>query len=118
MMRAIRVCLIALLTGWSGLGWAATEQFQSRTPHRKPPQGKSIDELPKDALDVAFAWTEPIKQVARETRRFDPISGLWFGLIEGSVKTVERTVNVFLPKEKGRPDPEFKSGKALIRYQF
>ena len=37
---------------------------------------KPIEELPKDVWRLAFLWTEPLQQAARETRRLDPISGL------------------------------------------
>ena len=79
---------------------------------------KSLGELPKDMWDLAFVWTEPIKQAAKEARRSDPLSGLWFGILEGSVKSVERTANFFLPADEQRPGPQDKSGKALLRYTF
>ena len=79
---------------------------------------KPIQQLPKDIWDLAWAWTEPIKYVAKETRRFDPVSGVWFGLVEGSVKSVERTAAFFLPDEKDQSGPEVKSGKLLYRYSF
>ena len=79
---------------------------------------KSITELPKDIWNLVFVWTEPIKEAARESRRFDPVSGVWFGLLEGSVKSVERTAELFLSGDKDHPGAEYKSGKALLRYTF
>ena len=80
---------------------------------------RPLEQLPKDAWDLAFVWTEPVKQVAHESRRFDPISGLWFGLLEGSIKSVERTAEFFFPPETpapaGRPEPH---NKPLLRYTF
>ena len=61
---------------------------------------------------------EPVKQVARETRRFDPISGLWFGLLEGSIKSVERTVNLVVQPDEEPSGPQRKSGKPILRYSF
>lgn len=67
---------------------------------------KSIEELPKDVRDAAFVWTEPLKSVAERSRQFDPVSGLWFGLLDGTVKSVERTVRIFVPREGGEaPEP-------------
>ena len=83
---------------------------------------KPIEELPKDALDLAFVWTEPIKQAAEESRRFDPISGVWFGLLEGSVKAVERTAGLVLLSsgvEEGAPSKSpSRTDNALLRYSF
>ena len=79
---------------------------------------KSIEELPKDVWTLAFMWTEPIKGVVRESRRFDPVSGLWFGLLEGSISSVERTADILLPGDEEHPGREPKSGKALLRYSF
>ena len=79
---------------------------------------KSIEELPKDIWDLAFVWTEPIKGVVRESRRFDPVSGLWFGLLKGSISSVERTANLFLPGDEKPHGTEPKSGKVLLRYSF
>ncbi|MBI1992565.1 MAG: hypothetical protein HYS71_04960 [Candidatus Omnitrophica bacterium] len=79
---------------------------------------KSLGELPKDVWDLAFVWTEPIKQAAKEARRFDPVSGTWFGILEGSVKSVERAADFFLPGDEQHPGLQYKSGKALLRYTF
>ncbi len=79
---------------------------------------KSIEELPQDVWTLAFMWTEPIKGVVRESRRFDPVSGLWFGLLEGSITSVERTANFFLPSEETQQGTNQKSGKPLLRYSF
>jgi hypothetical protein len=84
---------------------------------------KSLEQLPKDVWELAFVWTEPIKAVARETRRFDPVSGLWFGLVEGTVKSFERATEFFLsPLEESDVSPEqgrsSGRGKALWRYTF
>ena len=79
---------------------------------------RGIEELPKDVWNLAFVWTEPVKEVARESRRFDPVSGLWFGLLEGSIKSVERTTDFFFPADEQQPGTELKSGKPLLRYSF
>ena len=77
-----------------------------------------LTELPGDVWDLAFAWTEPIKQAAKYSRTFDPVSGIWFGLLDGSVKSVERAAQFIRLDDKERTGPETKSGKALIRYSF
>lgn len=67
---------------------------------------KSIEELPKDVRDAAFIWTQPIKSVAEQSRQLDPVSGLWFGLLDGTVKSVERAVRIVVPREGGEaPEP-------------
>lgn len=78
---------------------------------------RAIKDLPKDVAKLALVWTEPIKQVARNARRFDPVSGFWLGLVEGSAKSVERTADVLLPDDKEQ-SPKVKSGKLLYRYTF
>ena len=105
-MRRVRVIVAGfLLAGWGMEAlWAAE---------------RSIEDLPNDVWDLAFVWTEPIKEVARETRRFDPISGLWFGLLEGAVKSIERTADVFLPHQKASsPSSTQQENPALLRYTF
>lgn len=79
---------------------------------------KSIAELPKDAADLAFVWTEPIKGVAQQTRRLDPISGLCVGLFKGSVKSVARTLAIFTPGESSAPSSTDPSKQPLLRYSF
>ena len=78
---------------------------------------KPIEELPRDVMDLAFVWTKPIQQVAEESRRFDPVSGLWFGLLEGSVKSVERTAQILLFHE-GEPSSPAKEPGKIFRYSF
>ena len=76
---------------------------------------RPIQQLPRDVQELASAWAEPVKQVAHETRRFDPVSGLWFGLLEGSVRSVERTADFLfsaLSKDSQRDKP------GLLRYTF
>lgn len=95
-------CLLAL--GWAEALWA---------------EERSLKDLPNDAWDLAFVWTEPIKGVARETRRFDLISGVWFGLLEGAVKSIERTADMFFPHQKASsPSPTQQENPALLRYTF
>ena len=81
---------------------------------------RALEELPRDAWDLAWVWTEPIKQAAKESRRFDPISGVWFGLLEGSVKSVERTADLLLvhPEEDAPPGSQGASGQPILRYSF
>ncbi len=81
---------------------------------------RAIEELPRDLWNLAFAWTEPIKSVAKQTRQFDPVSGLWFGMVDGSVKSVERTAEFFLGKhgDTDAEGPDIKGSKALLRYTF
>ena len=79
---------------------------------------RPIEELPKDMWDMATVWTEPIKSAAEQSRRFDPVSGLWFGLLEGSVKSVERTTKFLIQDEAtpgGAPVP---AEQPLLRYNF
>jgi hypothetical protein len=77
---------------------------------------RPLEELPRDVLGLAFMWTEPLKQVAEHSRRHDPVSGLWMGLVDGSVKSVERTARIFLP-EGAATAPEPEPGK-ILRYTF
>ena len=77
---------------------------------------KPIQELPGDMADVMTLWTEPIKSVAEETRRFDPISGLWFGLLKGTVKSFERTAALLL-NDRESANSNRDTGK-LFRYRF
>ena len=103
---AVRLILILLL---QAAGLAGRAEARDRP----------LEELPRDVWDLAFVWTEPIKSVAKEVRRFDPVSGLWFGLLEGSVKSVERTAEWFLP-EKPRHPPTLpdSTDTPLLRYTF
>lgn len=77
---------------------------------------RPLEELPRDILGLAFMWTEPLKQVVKHSRRHDPVSGLWMGLVNGSVKSVERTARIFLPEGAATP-PEPEPGK-ILRYTF
>lgn len=79
---------------------------------------KELKDLPKDALNLAFVWTEPLKQIAEQSKRFDPVSGLWFGLLRGSVKSVERTAAVLIPQDEDEAGAEFEGSKALLKYHF
>jgi hypothetical protein len=79
---------------------------------------RPIEQLPKDVWDLAFVWTEPIKHVAKESRRFDPVSGLWFGMLEGSIKSVERTTQLFMHEDvtpRGSAQP---AEQPLLKYSF
>ena len=86
---------------------------------RAEARDRPLEELPRDVWELAFVWTEPIKSVAKEMRRFDPLSGLWFGLLEGSVKSVERTAEFFMPRNTQQPptSPD-QSDNPLLRYSF
>ena len=76
---------------------------------------RPIEDLPGDVWEIASLWTEPIKQVARDTRRFDPVSGVWFGLLEGSVRSMERTAEFLMPsKDSGARQ----RNPLLLRYTF
>ena len=77
----------------------------------------ALKDLPKDVLDLALVWTEPFKQAAKNTRSFDPISGAWFGLLEGSVKSLERTAGLFLSPEDAASERQQRDPK-LLRYSF
>ena len=86
---------------------------------RAEARDRPLEELPRDVWELAFVWTEPIKSVAKEMRRFDPLSGLWFGLLEGSVKSVERTAEFFIPRNAQEPptSPD-EADNPLLRYSF
>jgi hypothetical protein len=100
MKRIAGVLAAALIAGWAG-GAAAEDP--------------SIEQLPRDVGNAATIWTEPLKSVAEQSRRRDPVSGLWFGLLEGSVRSVERTVNLIRDRESAHPQRD--AGK-IFRYQF
>ena len=61
-----------------------------------------LEQLPQQVWNVAM---EPLSSVARETRRFDPISQLWFHLLESSMKSVERTANLLFRTGSDAPAP-------------
>ena len=61
---------------------------------------RSIEALPKDVWDAATVWSGPMKQVNQQTRRFDLVSGVWLGLLEGSIKSAERTASLVLPDKE------------------
>lgn len=78
---------------------------------------KTINQLPDDIVDVATVWTEPIKQVHKRSAQFDPIIGLWVGIIEGSVKSVKRVVSmVFSPDDEPHVPP--RKSNETFRYTF
>ena len=79
---------------------------------------KPLKDLPKDVTDVALLWTQPIKSVAEQSRRFDPVSGLWFGLLDGTVKSVERAVRIFVPREEPAPARPGSKPDKLLEYTF
>jgi len=99
MRRALAVLAVAVC-GWAGNA-AAVE--------------RSMEELPGDAWDAATGWAQPIKS---SSRKFDPISGLWFGMLEGSVRSVERAAGLLMYRNE--PDPGKKEGEdsALLKYSF
>ena len=100
--------IIVVMTGMLIITGAGVAEARERT----------LTELPGDVWNLAFVWTEPIKQAAKYSRTFDPVSGVWFGLLDGSVKSVERAAAFICPDGKERAGPEMKSGKALLRYTF
>ena len=104
MRGALRVICIAGLIGGGGHSVVFAEE-------------KALTELPKDVTDLAFVWTEPIKSVAEQSRRFDPVSGLWFGLLAGTVKSVERTVKILIPEET-HPSRTPRAPDVRLRYTF
>ena len=104
-MRKMKIGLIAMLL----VGWTAVANARD----------KDLEDLPRDAWDLATVWTEPIKGVARETRRLDPVSGAWFGLLKGSLKSIERTVAFILPpQQEDQPGAAVKGEKLPFHYAF
>jgi hypothetical protein len=79
-------------------------------------EDKPIQDLPKDVQGIAMAWVEPFRSVAEQSRRFDPVSGLWIGLLAGSVKSVERTAEILL-RGRESSNPARDAGK-IFRYRF
>lgn len=80
---------------------------------------KPLGQLPQDMLALADAATQPVQAVHRETRRFDPISGVWFGLVEGSVKSVEHAAKFFFDTAKEDDAQQARTGKnPLVKYSF
>ncbi len=78
---------------------------------------RRLDQLPGDVAMFAFLWAEPLKQAVKESRQHDPISGVWFGLVDGSVKSLERTTSFFRYKDDGTPNEPPQGGK-LLKYSF
>lgn len=104
MRHGIILIVIVLILGWDG---------------RLEARDRPLETLPQDVWELSTVWAEPVKQVAKETRRFDPISGVWFGLLEGSVKSVERTVDFFFSKDEPAPvRSPAQPNNALLRYSF
>jgi hypothetical protein len=109
MKRCARIIVTLCLVVQSSPGWAASDS----------PQEKSIEQLPKDVWNLAFVWTEPLKQAAERSRQLDPVSGLWFGLLDGSVKSVERVAGMLWDRETEEPAAkQSPPGSPLIRYSF
>lgn len=75
---------------------------------------RSIQELPKDVWDLTFAWTEPLKVIARETRRTNPVSGIWHGLLYGPFRTADRATDI-MDERENLPGPE---AEKQFRYSF
>ena len=112
------------------IGWTGALEARERP----------ISQLPKDVIDVAFVWTEPIKEVARQSHESNPISGLCLGLLAGSVKSVQHTAEFVVSgfEKSGRSDvrlapppavgsasvgtptrnPQQKKAGPLFRYDF
>ena len=80
---------------------------------------KPLNQLPQDLLTLADAATQPIQEVHRETRRLDPISSVWFGLLEGSVKSVEHTAKFLFDATKEDDTSHARPGKnPIVKYSF
>lgn len=105
MRRVAALVVVGTMVTWAGISEAREQPLQK---------------LPADVWDLATVWTEPIKEVAKQTRAFDPISGLWFGILNGSVKSLERVTRLLLARRHERPNTHTPpaSGKALFRYTF
>ena len=105
MYRAIFVIVVIGLVGW--IGPVEAEE-------------KTIKDIPKDAWNLGTVWTEPIKGVIKETRRVNPISGLWHGLWQGSIKSLQRTAEFLIQKEEeAQPNqPAQPEEQPLLRYSF
>jgi len=108
MSRFGRIVIVISMVVQSGLAWAAADSTQE----------KSIEQLPRDVWDLAFIWTEPIKQAVERSRTIDPVSGLWFGLLDGSVKSVERVAGMLLEQETEQPASRKSQGSPFLRYSF
>jgi len=78
---------------------------------------RRLEQLPGDVFDILFLWTEPLKQVAEQSRRFDPVSGLWLGLVEGTRKSLERSVQFFLFQDRSAAPSPREPGE-ILRYSF
>lgn len=105
MRRTAALVVVGTMMTWAGISEAKEQPLQK---------------LPADVWDLATIWTEPIKEVAKQTRSLDPISGVWFGLLNGSVKSLERVTRLLLIRSHERPNPNAPStsDKALLRYTF
>ncbi len=64
---------------------------------------RSLADLPHDAFNVLFLWTEPLKAVVEQSRQYDPVSGLWIGLVDGSVKSFERSARFLIFDDLNTP---------------
>ena len=79
---------------------------------------KSIEDLPGDLARLSLAWTEPVTGAIDGARQVDPVSGVWFGMLEGSVRSVERVVSLFKDHANRRSEPSRNGGLLLLRYSF
>ena len=100
----MRYAILAVLLVMVGAGLAEARE-------------RPLQDLPADVWQVAALWTEPLRAVARDARRFDPISGLWFGLLEGSVKSMQRTAD-FVLSSKRLPGNRPRDPRLFLRYTF
>ena len=101
-------CKIFVLAGWMIVAGSYVVRAEDRP----------IEELPRDIWNLATVWTEPIRQAAKRSRDFDPVSGVCFGIVDGSVKAIGRTAVLFFPHEKNFPGTERKGAKPILRYSF
>ncbi len=75
-----------------------------------------LNTLPDDLVNAATVWTEPLESVASGIRRFDPIRGVWFGLLEGSVNSLNRAATLLLRREPS--DEPYRDAGKVFRYRF
>ncbi len=97
MRRFILLCAAVALIGGAGLVRA---------------EDRGIEQLPQDVGNLALVWAEPLKEVPTQTRRSNPINGLWLGLVSGSIETVGNVAGFFASSSgEDGDDP-------ILRYSF
>ena len=107
MRMTVRIGSVMALS--AGIGWIALPTAGDAAERR-------LEQLPGDLATVLLLWTEPLKQIAIHSRQMDPVTGLWLGLIDGSVQSLSRSAKLFL--SDGARSPTSNEPGKMLQYTF